>query len=218
MSRTTRDLMARSLNRRTFAGTSVALAASLPLMRASAQDATPAANAEAELEIFSWWTTAGEAKGLEQLFLAFSEQYPDVEIINAAIAGGAGSNAQVALQTRLSGGQPPDSWQSHPGEELYSRYVDPGYTEAVTALGESEGWLDICPQGLIDQVSRDGEQYLVPVGVHRGNVMFYNKQVMADNGLEVGEELTVDQYTQMATTLADLEPVIGEHLLVVEHH
>lgn len=192
-----------TVSRRGFAAGGAALAATAPWLHAGAQDATPAADSEDQLEIFSWWTTGGEEAGLQQLFDAFSAQYPDVEIINAAVAGGAGSNAKVALQTRLSGGEPPDSWQSHPGEELYSLYVDPGYTDTVTALFESEGWMDVYPQGLIDQVTRDGEQYLVPVGVHRGNVMFYNTQLMEDNGLEVGDELTVDQYMEIATTLAD---------------
>lgn len=210
MSSRKRHLMTRSLNRRAFTGASAALAASFPLMRASAQDATPAASPvasagppEDQLEIFSWWTTGGEAAGLQQLFDAFLAQWPDVEIINAAVAGGAGSNAQVALQTRLSGGQPPDSWQSHPGEELYSLYVEPGYTQTISALWEAQGWLDVYPQGLIDQVTFDGDQYLVPVGVHRGNVMFYNTQVMADNGIEVGAELGVDQYLDIANTLAE---------------
>lgn len=197
-----------SLNRRTFTAGSAAVLAVAPWLRASAQDATP--EAEAELEIFSWWTNAGEAAGLQQLFDAFAANNPDVEIINAAVAGGAGSNAQVALQTRLSGGQPPDSWQSHPGEELYSLYVDPGYTDPITALWESEGWLDAYPQGLIDQVTRDGDQYLVPVGVHRGNVMFYNRQVLTDNGLEVGDTLSVDQFLEIAATLQEAGiPALG---------
>jgi glucose/mannose transport system substrate-binding protein len=195
-----------SLNRRTFAGGSAALLATAPWLRVGAQDASPAppdGEGEAELEIFSWWTTGGEEAGLQELFNAFAANNPDVEIINAAVAGGAGSNAQVALQTRLSGGQPPDSWQSHPGQELLSLYVDPGYTEPVTYLWEEEGWNDVYPQGLIDQVTFDGDQFLVPVGVHRGNVMFYNKQVLADNGLEVGDELTIEQFMEIATTLQE---------------
>ncbi len=199
----TRRISRFSLNRRAFAGGSAALVATAPWLRASAQDATPAGDAEDQLEIFSWWTTGGEAAGLQQLFDAFSAQWPDVEIVNAAVAGGAGSNAQVALQTRLSGGEPPDSWQSHHGAELWSLYVEPGYTEPITALYESEGWADVFPQGLVDQLTFDGEQYLVPVGVHRGNVMFYNRQVIADNGLEVGDELTVDQYLEISAALGE---------------
>ena len=194
-----------SLNRRAFAAGGAAVMATAPWLRVSAQDASPESGgaAEEQLEIFSWWTNAGEAAGLEQLFEAFSAQWPDVEIVNAAVAGGAGSNAQVALQTRLSGGQPPDSWQSHPGEELRSLYVDPGYTQAITGLWESEGWNDVYPQGLIDQVTFDGEKYLVPVGVHRGNVFFYNKQVMADNGLEVSDEMTVEEFMEIGATLQE---------------
>ena len=205
-----------TINRRAFAGGGAAILAAAPFMRATAQGATPTAGGspvaapvitggegtpESDLEIFSWWTTGGEAAGLQKLFDAFLANWPDVNIVNAAVAGGAGSNAQLALQTRLNGGDPPDSWQSHPGEELRSLYVDPGYTDTVTALWDEQGWNDVYPQGIIDQVTFDGDKYLVPVGVHRGNVMFYNKQLMSDNGIEIGDELTVDQFMQAAEAL-----------------
>lgn len=202
--RTTRSIR---FTRRQFAaaGAGLIAAPALPGLRgpAFAQDATPASPVagENQLEIFSWWTTGGEAAGLEQYFKAFQATNPNVEIVNAAVAGGAGSNAQVALQTRLGGGDPPDSWQSHPGEELWDLYVDPGYAAALTAIWNDEGWGDVIPQGLIDQVTRDGEEYLIPVGVHRGNVMFYNRKLMADNGIEVGDTMTVDQFFQAAETL-----------------
>lgn len=191
------------LSRRGFAAGAAALAAS-PLLARFASAQTPITfeeGAEEELEIFSWWTTGGESAGLDQLFAAFSAGSPDVAIINAAVAGGAGSNAQIALQNRLSGGQPPDSWQSHHGKELFSLYVDPGYAEPINALWEEQGWLDAFPQGLIDQVTLDGNIYLVPVGIHRGNVMFYNKHVLADNGIEIGDSLSVDDFFAAADTL-----------------
>ena len=83
---------------------------------AAAQDA-------GSLEVFSWWTSPGEAPALQALFDAFTAANPDVEIINAAVAGGAGVNAQAVLQTRLQGNQPPDSWQTHVGRELIDQYV-----------------------------------------------------------------------------------------------
>jgi glucose/mannose transport system substrate-binding protein len=202
MSHLLRKTLGRTSTRRTIVGGAAATAASIPLLKygiAGAQ--TPAAAGEDQLEIFSWWTTAGEAAGLQELFNAFLADNPDVEVINAAVAGGAGTNAQVALQTRLSANQPPDSWQSHPGAELKARYVDPGYTEAITDLFDEQGWNETFPQGVIDQVTFDGEKYLVPVGVHRGNVMFYNKQVLTDNGIEVTDDWTVDDYFTAADTL-----------------
>jgi glucose/mannose transport system substrate-binding protein len=198
-----RTFRSRTINRRQFAAGSAVFAtvAVMPGIRVAAQDASPAAEAEDQLEIFSWWTAGSEAAGLEKLFAAFSEVAPDVEIINAAVAGGAGSNAQAALQTRLGGGDPPDSWQSHPGEELWARYIEPGYCQPMTSLWDEEGWNDVIPQGLIDQVTFEDEKYLIPVGVHRGNVAFYNKQVLADNGIEVGDSISVDDFFAAADTL-----------------
>jgi glucose/mannose transport system substrate-binding protein len=176
-----------------------ALIGGIPASRIFAQ-ATPAAG-EAELEIFSWWTTAGEAAGLDELFKAFSAANPGVKVVNAAVAGGAGSNAQVALQTRLSANQPPDSWQSHPGAELKARYVDPGYTEAIDDLYTEQKWDSAFPQGVIDLITVDGKKQLVPVGVHRGNVMFYNKEVLEKNGITVTDAWTMDDYFKAADTL-----------------
>jgi glucose/mannose transport system substrate-binding protein len=57
------------------------------------------------------------------------------------------------------------------------------------------------PQTLVEQASQDSEQYSIPVGVHRGNGFFYNKQLLADNGIEVGDTMTVEQFVAAADTL-----------------
>jgi glucose/mannose transport system substrate-binding protein len=156
---------------------------------------------ESQLEVFSWWTSPGEATALQTLFDAFTAQYPDVEIVNSAVAGGAGVNAQAVLQTRLQGNEPPDSWQTHVGRELVDRYVVPGYCEPITELFESEGWADVMPQGLVEQATWESEQYSVPVNVHRGNTLWYNKQILADNGVEVGDTISVDEFISACDTL-----------------
>jgi glucose/mannose transport system substrate-binding protein len=156
---------------------------------------------ESQLEVFSWWTSPGEATALQTLFDAFTAQYPDVEIVNSAVAGGAGVNAQAVLQTRLQGNEPPDSWQTHVGRELVDRYVVPGYCEPITELFTSEGWAEVMPQGLVEQATWESEQYSVPVNVHRGNTLWYNKQILADNGVEVGDTISVDEFIAACDTL-----------------
>jgi len=52
---------------------------------------TSLAQLKGKLEIFSWWTAGGEAEGLQALIDIFHKKYPDVEIINATVAGGAGA-------------------------------------------------------------------------------------------------------------------------------
>jgi glucose/mannose transport system substrate-binding protein len=108
------------------------------------------------LEVFSWWTSPGEAAALQTLFDAFTAANPDVEIVNSAVAGGAGVNAQAVLQTRLQGNEPPDSWQTHVGRELVDRYVVPGYCEPITDLFTAEGWADVMPEGLVNQATWEG--------------------------------------------------------------
>ncbi len=71
-----------------------------------------------KLEMFSWWTAGGEADGLNAMYTLYRKAYPKVEIVNATVAGGAGTNAKAVLSTRLTGGDPPDSFQLHAGLEV----------------------------------------------------------------------------------------------------
>lgn len=201
---TVNDLLAATLSgrlsRRSAIRRATALGLSAPMFsmllrtHGAAAQGTPAADLSGELEIFSWWTSGGEAAALDSLFQAYNALYPNVDIINSAVAGGGGTAAQPVLQTRLSGGNPPDSWQTHIGRELYDRYVTPGFCEPITDLFGSEGWTDVVPAGLVDQVTQDGEQYAVPVGVHRGNGFWYNKQVLEDAGVTVADAMTIDEF------------------------
>lgn len=211
-----RTFRSRNLSRRQFvAGSAVfATAVAMPGIRIAAQDASPAASPEAiavindgtpeaELEVFSWWTGPGEHDGLVRLYEAFNGLFPDVKIIDAAVAGGAGSNAKAALSTRLEGGDPPDSWQSHAAKELQDLYQRPGYTDSVTDIWNTLGLDDAIPEGLNEQVTIDGEKYLIPVGVHMGNVLFANKDLASEHDLEWKDPLTTDEFFAMADKLKD---------------
>jgi glucose/mannose transport system substrate-binding protein len=190
------------LSRRSALKRAAALGLSVPAVSALLGPGGVSAQ-EGSLEVFSWWTSPGEAPALEALFETFLASYPDVEIVNAAIAGGGGGPAQAVLQTRLQGNNPPDAWQTHIGRELFDGYVNAGYSAAVTNLYEEEGWADVVPEAVVDQVTADGEQYAVPVGVHRGNGMFYNRQVLADNGIEIGETLSTEEFFEIAEQLQE---------------
>jgi len=137
---------------------------------ASAQDAKPSG----DLEIFSWWTGGGEEAGLNALIAKFKEMYPDVNIINSAVAGGSGVNAKAVLTTRMLGGDPPDTFQVHAGAELNSLWVKAGRMEPLNDIYEANGWMDQFPEGLLKLVSdAQGNIYSVPVNIHRSNVMWY---------------------------------------------
>jgi glucose/mannose transport system substrate-binding protein len=149
---------------------------------------------EKKLEVFSWWTSGGEAAALDALFSTYKKQNPGVEIINATVAGGGGSAARPVLQTRLAGGNPPDTWQSHPGYELLGQYVEPGYCEEITELYKSDGWDKAFPKGLVDLMTKDGKVYAVLAGVHRGNVLWFNKKLLEKNGVTIGDKIGFDEF------------------------
>jgi glucose/mannose transport system substrate-binding protein len=185
-----------------------------PTEAPSAAETQPAAAGGGKLEVFSWWTSGGEADALNALFNQFKTYNPTAEIINATVAGGGGSNARAVLQTRLAGGDPPDTWQVHPGYELMGQYVASGYVDPITDLYKSEGWDKVVPQGLVDQMSKDGEIYGVLAGVHRGNGLWYNKKVLDGLGITVGATMSIDEFIQIADKVkaAGIDPLcVGDN-------
>jgi len=138
-----------------------------------------------EVEVFSWWTGGGEAAGLDAMIQLFAANYPDIEFINAAVAGGAGTNAKAVLASRLAAGDPPDSWQAHAGQEILGAYVAADQIEPLDALFTEEGWNAVMPATLLPLISKDGKPYSVPVNIHRANVMWTNPALLAEVGVTV---------------------------------
>jgi glucose/mannose transport system substrate-binding protein len=185
---------------RTLPGALVALgllfASAFPLeARGSREPAAPR-----RLEIFSWWTAGGEAEGLAALFDLYRVRVPTASIINATVAGGAGSNAKAVLRTRMLGGTPPDSFQVHAGHELIDTWVTAGKMEPITFIFRDNGFLKDFPRGLLDIISWRGEIYSVPVNIHRSNVLWYNTRIFRDNGLAAPR--TLDQLVATCLVLA----------------
>ena len=151
----------------------------------AAGGAAPAAAGANQLEIFSWWTSGGEVEALNAIYAIYSEKFPDVEVVNAALTGGAGQggNMKALLETRMQGGQPPDSFQVHLGRELIDSHVVPDRMESLEWLYEEEGLNDVFPKDLIDIASYEGKPYSVPVNIHRSNVLWYRPSKLEAAGV-----------------------------------
>lgn len=136
-----------------------------------------------EVEVFTWWSSGSEKVGLDALVEVFNEQYPDIEFINASVAGGAGSNAKAALASRLEAGDPPDTFQAHAGAEL-TDYINAGQLQDLSSFFEDEGLTDAFPESLIEQLTVDGAIYSVPSNIHRANVVWVNTGVLENAGID----------------------------------
>src|SRR5512134_107068 len=128
--------------------------------------------AQEKLEIFSWWA-GDEGPALQALIDRYSAQNPGIQVVNSTVTGGSGVNARAVLKTRMLGGDPPDSFQVHAGQELIGTWVVAGRMEDLTGLFKSEGWLSQFPPGLVTLLSTKGGIWSVPVNIHRSNVMWF---------------------------------------------
>jgi glucose/mannose transport system substrate-binding protein len=146
------------------------------------------------LEVFSWWTSGSESAALKQLFTAFKSSDPGVKITNGAVAGGGGANAQAVLQTRLQGNNAPDTWQTHPGDAI-AQYVDAGYVGDLTSVYQKNNFNAVMPKALVAAESKGGKVYGVATGAHRGNVLWFNKALLAEAGVrDPGPNYSFDQF------------------------
>jgi glucose/mannose transport system substrate-binding protein len=167
--------------------------------------------ATGKLEIFSWWTSGGEVEALDYLYGDFRALNPQAEVINSAITGGtaSGGNMKAVLQTRMMGGDPPESFQIHLGHELIDNHVVADRMEPLDELYASEGWDKVFPKGLIEIASYQGKPWSVPVNIHRANVLWYNKQMFADVGVTEPPK-TWEAYFDIGEKLkAKGQPLIG---------
>lgn len=93
-----------------------------------------------KLEIFSWWTSGGEVEALNALYKVFSTKYPKIEVVNSAISSAgsssSGGDMKAVLQTRMMGGDPPESFQVHLGGELQDPYLVNNLLEPVDSIYE----------------------------------------------------------------------------------
>ena len=140
--------------------------------------------ASSQVEIFSWWVGGGEAAGLAAMQKVFEAKYPNIKFVNAAVAGGSGTNARAVLATRLSANDPPDSWQAHAGQEIIGTYVAANQVAPLDDFFKQSGFEAVLPKTLIPLISKDGHPYSVPVNIHRSNVMWYNPKVLSDAGVD----------------------------------
>jgi glucose/mannose transport system substrate-binding protein len=153
--------------------------------------------ATGELEIYSWWTSGSEHAALEKLFATVTGQNPAVKVVDAAVSGGAGSNAKQVLATRLSSGNTPATWQTHAGGAI-AGYAKQDVTVDLTDLYASEGWAKVLPKSILESLTVEGKIRGVAVGVHRGNNLYFNNAVLAKAGVKLGDGTTWDEFATAA--------------------
>lgn len=151
-----------------------------------------------KLEIFSWWA-GDEGPALEALIDKYEKMYPGATVINSTVTGGSGVNAKAVLKTRLLGGDPPDTFQVHAGQELIGTWVVAKRMEDLTWLYKEENWNKVFPTDLVNLLSTDEGVWSVPVNIHRSNVLFFVPGNLAKWGVSAPK--TWEEFLEMAPKL-----------------
>lgn len=159
-----------------------ASAAALALLAACSGGGSGGSSGGNRLEVISWWTSGSERAALNVIFNDFTHSDPAVEVVNVAVTGGAGSNAQVVLATRLAANNPPDVWQTHPGGSLRA-YRRAGLLADVSSVYQQGGLSSAVNKQLLSDVSVGGKEYGVSTGAHRINVLWFNKKLLTQAGV-----------------------------------
>src|SRR5581483_202082 len=150
-----------------------------------------------QLLVGNWWTSGGEFAGINGLYELYKKQYPGVDVVHAGIAGGGGVNFQAANLTKLQGGDPFDVFMLHAGKEVIQYDPEKYLTPVEDIVNETEG--SVMPDDLKKLLDYKGHIYTVPLNIHRGNVLWVNKKIFADNGLT--PPTTFDEFFKVADAL-----------------
>lgn len=133
-------------------------------------------SASGTFDVYHWWTAGGEKEAIETALGVFEERYPGIDAISNAIPGGAGGAMVMKVKVLVVTGNSPESFQAHPGYEI-NPYTD---SEMLYPLNDIWRYDDLESRilpGVAEWCKTGDDYYVVPIGLHRTNVIWYNKKM-----------------------------------------
>lgn len=113
----------------------------------------------------------------------------------------------IGLPNLLSGKNAPDLYFEWAGQRLQTRVTD-GYAADITEQLQSSGLKDMFAEGTFNGMVIDGKTYMIPTAGDVTNVIFYNKAVFNDLGLQ--PPTTWEEFLQVCDTIkqAGITPLV----------
>ncbi|SFL45793.1 carbohydrate ABC transporter substrate-binding protein, CUT1 family (TC 3.A.1.1.-) [Gracilibacillus orientalis] len=135
----------------------------------------------------------------------FDEEHPKIDL---QVDTTPNADYRTRLNTQAAGGQLPDVFQVWPGAEL-EPLVDGGVLQPINDIvshwTEETGLLD---EEDFEDFSVEGDTYAVPANTNPTNMVFYDKDMLADAGYDEFPE-TYDEFLQLIDDLKgnDITPI-----------
>ncbi|MDD3212144.1 MAG: ABC transporter substrate-binding protein [Eubacteriales bacterium] len=160
------------------------------------------------VNVYHWWTAGGEKDAIESVIAGFKSAYPEEKAKSNAIPGGAGGAMVMKVKVLQQAGKSPEAFQAHPGQEIQP-YLDANMLLDLSSLWDYAGLNDRVIASLKELcTASDGKQYIVPIGIHKTNVIFYNIHVFEKYGIAIPdhEDITWDEFWSLCDQLAAAMP------------
>jgi len=155
-------------------------------------------NASGEVSILHAWGSGDGANALQALKDGFENE--DVNVTDSVVQGAARSNLVSSIQTRMSSGNPPSTWQAWPGKNLL-RFTADQYGDLEGDVWDSD-LKDNYLEGPKQQAQVDGKYVAVPLNIHRINNLFYNTSVVEEAGVDPSSFSTPSDVLDAMETVA----------------
>jgi glucose/mannose transport system substrate-binding protein len=145
----------------------------------------------AAVEVIHWWTSGGEAAGLNVLKQELQKQ--GVAWKDAPVAGGGGAGAMTTLRARITAGSPPDASQML-GYAVQD-WAEQGVLADLTPIAAKGGWDAAIPKPLWPFSKFEGKWIAAPVNFHSTNWIWVNKANFEKLGIK--PPASFDEFTAM---------------------
>lgn len=165
-------------------------------------------DAKGTVNVYHWWTAGGEKNAIESVVKGFADTYGKIKAKSNAIPGGAGGAMVMKVKVLQQAGKSPETFQAHPGQEI-EPYLSSGLLLNLNQVWEYANLSERALPGLEELcTASDGNKYIVPIGIHKANVIFYNIHVFEKYGVEIPdhENITWDEFWSICEQLAAVMP------------
>lgn len=154
-----------------------------------------------------WSEFAGaDSKGLmDRIVATFNAEHPEFNVVHVAFA--TNNDYEAAVKTAFASGEIPDIVELNAGGWL-SPYIE---AEQLTDLTELvDQYADRFDPGTIDVVTYKDRRWGVPFGTVPGNLVYYNKDILAKNGIDPATLTTWDAFMSACEQLkqAGVTPIV----------
>lgn len=163
----------------------------------------PAEEEADALEIYHWWTSGGEAAAVGALVDVFEDLYPNTIVTQLAVAGGSGTTMIPIITSLVLAGEAPDAFQMHAGYEGIE-YYKADLLDNINDIWTDMNLEDVVPDVVQSMCQFGGDYYMVPVNIHRSNVVWYNLEELENLPAPIDPK-TIDTWPEFFAACAAFE-------------